>query len=493
MDTEPEHYESEKPTSDPRTRSERFLHAVAGRTFLSLWSYPNPFRDPSSPKDLPKEICDLLVVFGNDVLLFSDKEIDFPRNTSLEAAWVRWYRKAVAASAKQLFGAERWLRENPDRIFTDRRCTQPFPINLPPKDKMRVHRIIVARGASAPCKYLMGGMGTLAQSSRQAEESDFPFLCPQPDVTRGYVHVWDDVSLELLLDHLDTTADLVRYLNERERIVREYDSFMVTGEEEALAFYLSNINRAGEHYFTFKRMRPRRRGLRPSSVFLDEGFWAGFVETEGYRHWRTESVRSRAWDELVQKFITHHVDGTGESFGEPELGEREVMYRTLATPTRLQRRMMVDGLFHMGTDERLKTGEIDMRRSILHPLAGDGPCFVFLILRHDRSLSSEEYKERRRTMLQALVFSAMDAYKLGNVFVGLAMNPAFDDIGSEDAMYVDRRTCTPDTAKLGRDLRKMLGAFQTKREQISVTEFARNPRLPPPKPSLKHPASFHLK
>ncbi|HQU19494.1 MAG TPA: hypothetical protein PLA92_10645 [Fimbriimonadaceae bacterium] len=350
---------------------------------------------------------------------------------------------------------------------------------------MRVHRIIVARGASRPCQALMGGMGTLAQSSREAEEGDFPFLCAQPDVARGYVHVWDDVTLELLLDHLDTTADLVRYLNERERIVREYDSFVVTGEEEALAFYLRYVNRAGEHYFTLKRVRPRRRGIRPNAVYLDEGFWAAFVNTDGYRHWRRDSIRSRAWDELVQKFITHHLDGTGESFGPEELSEREIMYRALASPTRLQRRMMVDGLFHMGTDQRLRTGEIDMRRSILHPISGEGPCFVFLILRHDRQWSPNDYKDRRRTMLQALVYSAMDAYKPGNVFIGLAMNPAFDEIGSEDAMYVDRRTCSADTAKLGKDFRKMLGAFQAKRELISVSEFARNPKMPPPRAAGK--------
>lgn len=475
-----------EPATDPRTRSERFLHWVAGRTFLTLWSYQNPFRDTTPVNDPPKEICDLLVVFGNDVLLFSDKEIEFPRADSIDVAWARWYRKAVRASAKQLFGAERWVRENPERVFIDRKCATKLPIKLPPSERMRIHRIIVARGASAPCRQLVGGMGTLAQSSREAEDSDFPFLCPQPDPERGYIHIWDDATLELLLDHLDTTADLVRYLNERERISREYDAFMVTGEEEALAFYLSNVNKAGEHYFTLKRLRPRRKGMRRlNAVFLDEGFWAGFVRTEGYQHWRRDSVRSRAWDELVQKFITHHLDGTGESFGGGELSEREILFRTLASPTRLQRRMMVDGLFHMGTDDRLRTGEIDMRRSILHPLAGDGPCFVFLILRHHPRWGPEEYRERRRTMLHALVYAAMDAYRPGNVFVGLAMNPAFDDIGSEDAMYVDRRICDSGIGKLGKDMRKMLGAFQAKRELISVTEFARNPRMPPPRPAKK--------
>ena len=48
---------------DGTTDSERYLTALARRSFLSLWSYPNLYRD-----DGGKEICDLLVVFENDIM-----------------------------------------------------------------------------------------------------------------------------------------------------------------------------------------------------------------------------------------------------------------------------------------------------------------------------------------------------------------------------------------------------------------------------------------
>ncbi len=78
-----------------------------------------------------KEICDLLVVFENHVIIFSDKDCQFGIGYDLEVQWARWFKRAVQNAAKQVWGAERWIRQFPDRIFLDRRCTVPFPINLP--------------------------------------------------------------------------------------------------------------------------------------------------------------------------------------------------------------------------------------------------------------------------------------------------------------------------------------------------------------------------
>ena len=56
------------------TDSERYLKNLCDHTFLSLWSYPNAYRDQKgSSKGDGKELCDLLVVFENHVIIFSDK------------------------------------------------------------------------------------------------------------------------------------------------------------------------------------------------------------------------------------------------------------------------------------------------------------------------------------------------------------------------------------------------------------------------------------
>ncbi|HDL8215821.1 TPA: hypothetical protein PXQ72_000351, partial [Yersinia enterocolitica] len=64
---------------DGFNESERYLANLCEKTFLSLWSYPNVYTNEGkkSANGDGKELCDLLVVFGNHVIIFSDKDISF--------------------------------------------------------------------------------------------------------------------------------------------------------------------------------------------------------------------------------------------------------------------------------------------------------------------------------------------------------------------------------------------------------------------------------
>lgn len=134
------------------TESERCLHRLTRRSFLSLWCNPAVYCDQGriGRAGHGKELCDLLVVFGDDVLIFSDKECGYPRVRDARGAWSRWYRKAIEESAGQLYGAERWLRKYPNRVFVDRGCTRPLLAGLPTRGAARYHRIVVARGVAGP-------------------------------------------------------------------------------------------------------------------------------------------------------------------------------------------------------------------------------------------------------------------------------------------------------------------------------------------------------
>ena len=134
-----------------KTKSERYLTSLAERSFLDLLSYPNVFVDRRSNggKSDGKELCDLLVVCGDHVLIFSDKSIAWPAVDDPELAWSRWFRRAVKKSADQVRGAERWITKHSDRLFLDPACSKPFPIELPPADRRRVHAIVVALGVAS--------------------------------------------------------------------------------------------------------------------------------------------------------------------------------------------------------------------------------------------------------------------------------------------------------------------------------------------------------
>jgi hypothetical protein len=64
--------------------SEAVLADLCHRSFLSLWSYPNPYRSNGlQTHGEGKELCDLPVIFGQQVIIFSDKSCAFPSSSEL--------------------------------------------------------------------------------------------------------------------------------------------------------------------------------------------------------------------------------------------------------------------------------------------------------------------------------------------------------------------------------------------------------------------------
>ena len=107
------------------TRTEEFLSLLCDRSFLKLWSYPNLFKDDQ------KELCDLLVFFESNILVFFDRERFLPCEDDEDQAieWARWKRKVIDSQISTANGAERYIKEN-RKIFLDAGLTKPFPIPI---------------------------------------------------------------------------------------------------------------------------------------------------------------------------------------------------------------------------------------------------------------------------------------------------------------------------------------------------------------------------
>jgi hypothetical protein len=240
------------------TPSERYLQRLGRDTFLSLWSHASIYRDQgqTATSRQGKEVCDLLVAFQNYVIIFSDKLCEFPDTGNLATDWCRWFRKAVLKSAEQVWGAERWIRRFPHRLFLDRDCTQRFPFDLPDPATATFHRVVVAHGASRRCRQLHGGSGSMMLRPRIVGDMHYsrpedvePFAIGDIDPNRGYVHVIDDTTLGILMRELDTAPDFIEYLTKKERFVRGGRFCGAAGEEEMLAYYLRTLDGNQQHDF----------------------------------------------------------------------------------------------------------------------------------------------------------------------------------------------------------------------------------------------------
>ena len=295
--------------SDGITPSEKYLKKLCDRAFLSLWSYSGVYRDQKQgEKGNGKELCDLLVVFEEHIIIFSDKHIEFPKSGDIQLDWNRWYRRAVRDSAKQIFGAERWIKTFPDRLFIDRNCTQSFPIKLPDFNKAKFHRIVTVHGIAEPCKkFFRGGSGSLMIDNtiigeKQGTGSSQPFTIGQVNSQKGYVHVFDDVTLDVILQTLDTVTDFTDYLDKKENFLLNH-LVVLSGEEELLAYFLQQFNENSEHDFILPRDNI-------NMFSLEEGFWDDFIKSPE-RESQIEANRvSYSWDALIETFNKHILEDT---------------------------------------------------------------------------------------------------------------------------------------------------------------------------------------
>jgi hypothetical protein len=426
------------------TASERYLNELCKRSFLSLWSYPNLFRDQGrkSKKGDGKELCDHLIIFNEHVIIFSDKSCAFPDSGNVELDWTRWYKRSILQAADQIFGAERWLRKHPDRVYIDRSCVKRCPI--PIHHKSRFHRVVIALNASARCKQYFGntGTGSLALLS-EVRGVDRVFCVGDVDPNRGFVHVLDDVTLNIVLREIDTVSDFTNYLTRKESLFRSGKLVFAAGEEDILAHYLTHTNKEQEHDFVV--------GRRFDGVSFPEGTWAKVKANPQYLAKKDADKPSYAWDELIEKFNLHLLGGTLAEGNERPLTDHEQGLRQLASESRLSRRGLIRALFDL-----LATtphGHNKMRM-VLSKQSQDR-AYILLIAGEDTL--HPEYRERRSALLAAYCHVAkLYRPKLRDI-VGIATEPIDFDIRSEDLIYLNARHWHAEDQRNAEMLQRELG------------------------------------
>lgn len=415
------------------TASERVLARLANKAFLSLWSYSNVFTDEgrSKGKGDGKELCDLLVVFGDSVLFFSDKECKFQDTKDIKVAWPRWYKRAVDKSCRQLVGAEKFARAYPKRIFLDKACQVPLPISLPNPDVAKHYLIAVTRGSQHTAKNYFGGGSSgsvmLANWIFGEQHNEFPFRIGYP-VPGRFVHVLDEVTVDLLLEELDTVPDFISYLDCKEQFLQRSDVLVnITGEEELLARYMTTL-RNDQH-----ALPEIPDGTE--MVLLPEGEWAAYSISPQRAAKRKANEISYMWDALIEyqsKFIRAG-NAVTASWTPGELVDHERIVRALASQNRLARRVLSANLrYALSKPER---GE----RFARIYMSGQPPnlAFVFLALAKPTDMDYESYRADRQEMLTVYCHGVKENMPTLSEAIGIASEPFSESVSSQDFIYVD--------------------------------------------------------
>lgn len=271
-------------------KAEQIVYDICRRSFLSLWSYANPLGKDS------KELCDVLIVCDPDIIIISVKDIKITNSGDISTDWERWRKRAIYASAKQIYGAQRWLEGASNVIRSD----GSSGIKLPEKQQRRIHRVAIALGDQGKAPIKFGDLG------------------------KGFVHVFDGLSLNIIMGQLDTIVDFVEYLSAKEELyLSGKKTIFHGGEEDLLALYMQNGHKFPPQF---------------DMLILDDNLWTGFKESEAYKAKRKEDDVSYTWDRLIELLCSDILHGNLE-FG-PDLNESEVAVRTLAREDRFGRRLL---------------------------------------------------------------------------------------------------------------------------------------------------------
>jgi hypothetical protein len=378
------------------TKEEIFLNKLGENSFLRFWSWPNLFRDQGGNKGDGKEICDLTIIFGDDILLFSDKKIDYNKDKDTSVAWARWARKAIGDSVKQIKGARRWIAEYPSRVFIDAKCTQKIPINLPSKESVRFHNIVVCHGIEDILASFNNESSFIFDNSIRGDQhwdkdDCTPFHLGQI-IEGGVVHVFNESTIELVLQEFDTAKDFIQYLKQRGELLSSEKYIKAYSESDIIQLYYENYK-----VDTGERSIWPDEAKNADSLIIDKGGIHNLYTNPSFIARKNEDTRSYFWDHLIESFSFHIMNGSAEYQNWDLPSEIEPSIRYMAATGRFERRILADAFLEFY--DKALPGQRGTR--LCFDPTNKTSAYLFLALPNHESIPSPEcYREIRRGMLQ---------------------------------------------------------------------------------------------
>jgi hypothetical protein len=490
------------------TATEKLLADLGDLAFLDLWSYPNLFYEKKQGgKGDGKELCDMLVVCGDDVIIFSDKNIKYQDDKAIEIAWPRFYRNAVEEAVKQINGANNWITRFPDKVFTDSGCTQKLPIEFPPLDKRRVHGVVVATGATTAVKtHHKDDSGSFLIIPRFkgrmavdfAQPAFLPFAIGDANPDGLFIHVFDDLSIRRLLEHLDTISDFTAYLNARARYLRTDSLALAHGEEELLAMYLqTNMRNGGIPAFEL----PRPRKLKDHVRITAQGEWRAYLMSDSYFGKKMADEGSYLWDHLIKLFTENILAGTSVRVldTDPDIALSERGVRFMALESRFFRRILSYGV--RGLLRSAEEAKQDRYARVMLPTEGSATprqAYVFMILAYPEELEKDghltggykQYRDARARMLEAYCFVLLSERRELDTAIGIALDARWTERGSqggsEDLVVIHIDDWTDDLIADAAKAKETYDILRSDRLMVSDFHTTNYPDRHEKTPKLKH-------
>jgi hypothetical protein len=378
--------------SEGVTPTERLIADLCERSFLKLWSYPNPFKDDRD------ELCDLLAVFENQVFIFFDRESRQLDKTNKDPLvnWKRWKKKVIDDQIRTAHGAERYIRSRRN-IFLDAALEVPLPIDI---------------------------------DFYGHTDTQFPFPFKIDIDKENPVHVFDSFNLPLIFCELDTFFDFSSYLDAKVDAIKSLDALVYCGEEDLLAHYYLNFDESKNKHF----IGTSRKDI--NFVMIGEGEWKDFTKSEIYKNKKSADKVSYLWDELIQRTSQNTLNGTLLGDSTPLRGQSAI--HEMAKEPRFSRRALSEHIIQAIRNFPESSQPI-MRNLSFMPSFYKRTGYVFLQLKVEGITDyKNDYRPKRQAMLEIACGAAKNKFKHLEKVVGIAIDaPKYTKTNSEDFILMD--------------------------------------------------------
>ena len=154
------------------------------------------------------------------------------------------------------------------------------------------------------------------------------------DFGKGFVHVLDERSLDIVMNELDTISDFTKYLIDKEALYARgvLTMFSKGGEEDMLAFYLH---------------QGREFPAEPDFLVFDDDLWDALTKKPEWARRKEADRVSYFWDSLIETLANDLQCGdliSGYPFTATSMTDVERVVRVMARENRFFRRVVASGL-----------------------------------------------------------------------------------------------------------------------------------------------------
>lgn len=439
----------------PVNTTEKTLSDLCDLAFLKLWSFPNPYKEPG------KELCDVLVVFDNNIIIFSVKNIKYNENKGL-TGWQRWKRKAIDESITQINGAEKWIKNHPDQIYLNKNCNTIIPINS--KKKFKIYRIVVAHGISDSIANIpgntSGSLGIKYSDNNDFEDVQYFVELPKSPI----YHILDSANLEILLKELDTITDFINYLKEKEKAIKLSKIVTYTGEEDVMGQYLRTIEpETGKHYI----LKDKNKDL---IVDFENMIWKNFSNSYEYKEKKILDKSSYLWDKYLQQLCEYALNG--ELTGNIDIFQESSPIKEMAKESRFYRRILSGGIIQ--SVNYFPEIADDYTRQVRLIMSEDNKsAYVFLQIKYNEQDDYETVvRPKRRQMLNIACGTLKNKHSFLQKIVGIAINsPKHHIYADQDYILLDCKKWTRKDRSHYYNLNKDYNFWKQKNELKVVNSY----------------------